>query len=151
MHFVLSDCSLRMAFLNFVNVSRLRSDWSSRFQGLTAGEIKDSVVISSLQKGIIKFESIPVHDFRFRWCNFRWRHIRWCNFRWRSTSRSASNDNWAVPIYYSLCSEFRVICVCTVVSKAYCVVFLFCFSSSCVPYDANFFGLSSFDCLFGII
>jgi hypothetical protein len=29
----------------------------------------------------------------------------------------------------------------------YCVVFLFCFSSSCVPYVASFFGLSIFDLL----
>ena len=45
-----------------------------------------------------------------------------------------------------------VICVClhTVVSNTYCVVFLFCFSSSCVPYDANFSGFSFFDRSFGI-
>jgi len=38
-----------------------------------------------------------------------------------------------------------VICVCLriVVSNTYCVVFLFCFSSSCVPYIASFL-----DCLF---
>ena len=39
-----------------------------------------------------------------------------------------------------------VICVCLriVVSNTYCVVFLFCFSSSCVPYVASFSGLSIF-------
>jgi hypothetical protein len=48
--FVLSDCSFRMAFLNLVNVSRIQSDWSSRFQSLTVDGITDSVVIESLQK-----------------------------------------------------------------------------------------------------
>jgi len=40
-----------------------------------------------------------------------------------------------------------VICVCwrMVVSNTYCVVFLFCFSSSCVPYVASFSGLSIVD------
>jgi hypothetical protein len=39
-----------------------------------------------------------------------------------------------------------VICVCLriVVSNIYCVVFLFCFSSSCVPSVASFSGLSNF-------
>jgi hypothetical protein len=30
-------------------------------------------------------------------------------------------------------------------------VFLFCFSSSCVPYVESFSGLSIFDCIFGIL
>ena len=34
------------------------------------------------------------------------------------------------------------------VSNTYCVVFLFCFSSSCVSYVASFSGLSMFDCPF---
>jgi len=38
-----------------------------------------------------------------------------------------------------------------VVSNTYCVVFLFCFSSSCVPYVASFSGLSIFDWPFGIL
>jgi hypothetical protein len=33
-----------------------------------------------------------------------------------------------------------------VVSNTYCVVFLFCLSSSCVPYVVSFSGLSIFDC-----
>jgi hypothetical protein len=39
-----------------------------------------------------------------------------------------------------------VICVCLrrVVSTTYCVVFLFCFCSSCVPYVSRFSGLSNF-------
>ena len=46
-----------------------------------------------------------------------------------------------------------VMCVCLhiVVSNTYYVVFLFCFSSSCVPYFASFSGLSFFECQFGII
>jgi hypothetical protein len=45
-----------MAFLNLVNVSRIQSDWSSRFQSLTVDGITDSVVIESLRKGIIQSE-----------------------------------------------------------------------------------------------
>ena len=37
-----------------------------------------------------------------------------------------------------------------IVSNAYCVVFLFCFSSSCVLYVASFSELSIFDIPFGI-
>ena len=36
-------------------------------------------------------------------------------------------------------------------SNTYCVVFLFGFSLSCVPYVASFSGLSIFDCSFGIL
>jgi len=38
-----------------------------------------------------------------------------------------------------------------VVSNTYRVMFLLCFSSSCVPYVASFSGLSIFDCPFGIL
>jgi len=46
-----------------------------------------------------------------------------------------------------------VICVflCIAVSNIYCVVFLFCVSSSCVPYVASFSGLFMLDYLFGIL
>ena len=46
-----------------------------------------------------------------------------------------------------------VICVClrVVVSNTCCVVFLLCFSSSCVPYATSFSGLSCLDCPFGIL
>jgi len=37
------------------------------------------------------------------------------------------------------------------VQHIYCVVFLFCFSLSCVPCVASFSGLSFFDCPFGIL
>jgi hypothetical protein len=39
-----------------------------------------------------------------------------------------------------------IVFVCAVVSNTYCVVFLFCFSLSCVPYVASFSRLSIFDC-----
>jgi hypothetical protein len=42
-------------------------------------------------------------------------------------------------VYYS-----RYLCLCTVVSNTYCVVFLVCLSSSCVPYVASISGLSIF-------
>ena len=42
-------------------------------------------------------------------------------------------------------------CLHIVVSNTYCVVFLFCFSSSCVPYVASSSGLSFFDCPFSIL
>jgi hypothetical protein len=35
--------------------------------------------------------------------------------------------------------------------NTYCVVFLFCFSSTCVPYAASFSWLSISDCPFGIL
>ena len=38
-----------------------------------------------------------------------------------------------------------------VVSNTYCVLFLFCLSSSCVPYFASFSGFSIFECPFGIL
>jgi len=48
--------------------------------------------------------------------------------------------------YEALYPELRM-----VVSNIYCVVFLFCVSSSCVPYVANCSGISIFDCRFGIL
>ena len=46
-----------------------------------------------------------------------------------------------------------VVCAClrVVVSNTYCVVFLLCFSQSCVAYDADFSGLSIFDCPLGVL
>jgi hypothetical protein len=46
-----------------------------------------------------------------------------------------------------------VVCVCwrMMVSVTYCAVFLFYFSSSCVPYVTSFSGLSIVDCPFGIL
>jgi len=41
--------------------------------------------------------------------------------------------------------------LCIVVSNTYCVVFLFCFSSSCGSYVASFSGLFFVDCPFRIL
>ena len=48
---------------------------------------------------------------------------------------------------------FCVVCVCLsiVMSGTYCVVYLFCFSSSCIPYVASFSELSIFDCPFSVL
>ena len=49
------------------------------------------------------------------------------------------------PCLYETSCLIYVICgfyLRIVVSKTYCVVFLFCLSSSCVPYIASFSGLS---------
>ena len=43
------------------------------------------------------------------------------------------------------------LCLRLVVSNTYCVVFLLCLSSSCVPYVAGFSGLSICYCPFGIL
>ena len=43
------------------------------------------------------------------------------------------------------------VCLCIVVFNTYCVVFLFCFSSYCVPYAASFSVLYIFDCHFSIL
>ena len=45
------------------------------------------------------------------------------------------------------------ICICLgiVMSNKYCVVFLLCFPSSCVPYAASFHGIPFFDCHFGFL
>jgi hypothetical protein len=37
------------------------------------------------------------------------------------------------------------------VSNTYCVMCLFCFSSSCIPYVASFSGMSISDCSFGFL
>ena len=46
-----------------------------------------------------------------------------------------------------------VICVCLrmVMSNIYCVVFMFCISSSCVPCVSSFSGLSIFAWPFGVL
>jgi hypothetical protein len=59
---------------------------------------------------------------------------------------------WFAPsvfsnVYFVLFMLFVFVCL----SNTYCAVFLFCFSSSCVPYVASFSRLSVFACLFGIL
>ena len=51
-----------------------------------------------------------------------------------------------------LISYLRHVCVCLriMLFNIFCVAFLFCFSSSCVPYVGSFSRLSIVDCLFGI-
>ena len=56
-----------------------------------------------------------------------------------------------VVVQEGLCLIYVIcVCLCIVMSNKYCVVFLFCLSSSCVPYIASFSGLSIFDYPFGI-
>jgi hypothetical protein len=43
------------------------------------------------------------------------------------------------------------VCLCIVMSHTYCVVFLYCLSSSCVSYVIGSSGLSIFDYLFRIL
>ena len=59
-----------------------------------------------------------------------------------------------IEIENGLCQFYLIsVCLRIVVSNTYCVVFLFlfCFSSSCVPCVANFSRLSIFDYLFGVL
>ena len=52
-----------------------------------------------------------------------------------------------VVLYEGSCLIYVIcVCLCIVVCDTYCVVFLFCFYSSCVPYVASFSGLFIFDC-----
>ena len=60
-------------------------------------------------------------------------------------------DSFLPPV---ICRRARVLFMLFVfvcLSNTYCAVFLFCFSSSCVPYVASFSRLSVFACLFGIL
>jgi hypothetical protein len=50
-----------------------------------------------------------------------------------------------ICLIYAIC-----VCLHIVVSNIYCVVFLFCFPSSCVPYVVSLSRLSTFDCPFCI-
>ena len=55
-------------------------------------------------------------------------------------------------LYEDSCLMY-VICVCLriVMSNIYCVVCLFCFSLSCVPYIVSFSGVSIFECHFSVL
>ena len=57
---------------------------------------------------------------------------------------SSTKPHFVVQKYNEDSYLIYVICVCLriVVSNTYCVVFLICFSSSCVPYVLIFSGLS---------
>ena len=71
--------------------------------------------------------------------NVTWRSILSVAYRWQK-----------IVLAIKIC--FKVdYCLCIVVSNTYWIVFLFCCSSSCTPYVANFSGLFNFDCPFGIL
>ena len=68
-----------------------------------------------------------------------------------SIASSVFDNVYYVTLRYSnahrIMSYLRYLCLFSysgTVSNTYCVVFLFCFSSSCVPYVASFSGLSLF-------
>jgi len=90
------------------------------------------------------------HLFRFLCCPITCpsvvSSVLWCPIRFPQQQQN-------LCLYLKLSCLIYVICVCLrkVVSNTYCVVFLFCFSSSCVPYVVSFSELSMFDCPFGIL
>ena len=63
------------------------------------------------------------------------------------------DERWSIRIGINTGKNVKLFCVCLriVVSNTYCVVFLFCFSSSFVIYVASFSGLLICDCPFGIL
>jgi hypothetical protein len=74
--------------------------------------------------------------------------VLWCPLRF-------SHENDVRFVFTSVvCRRAHVLftfVLCIVVSNTYCVVFLFCFSLSCVTYVASFCGLFFFDCPIGIL
>ena len=56
----------------------------------------------------------------------------------------------APSVFSSVYFSFNI-CLCNPGINTYCVVFLFCLSTSCVHYVASFPGLCIFDCPFGIL
>ena len=64
-----------------------------------------------------------------------------------NTNNTNNNNN-----KNNVMSNLRYLCFLRiVVSNTYFVVFLFCFSSYCVPYVSGVGGLSNFDFSFGIV
>ena len=76
-----------------------------------------------------------------------------CDVRYDSRIKTMFGGSSLPPVYGRTHVPFTFVRVCLriVESNSYCDVFLFCFSSSCVPYVASFSGLSFFDCPFGIL
>jgi hypothetical protein len=76
-------------------------------------------------------------------CHYGLSSVLWCPLRYphKNDVRFVFTSSCSCLIYV-IC-----VCLCIVVSNTYCVVFLLCLSSSCVPYVANFSGLSIFDSL----
>jgi hypothetical protein len=58
------------------------------------------------------------------------RHGREFNSQWLVVKRHLSEGSCLIYVIY--------VCLRIVVSNTYCAVFLFCLSSSCVPYVVNF-------------
>jgi hypothetical protein len=56
-----------------------------------------------------------------------------------------------LPVYGGVQHILCCVFLCMVVSNAYSVVFLFCFSSFYVRYVSSFSGLFIFDCTFSIL
>jgi hypothetical protein len=73
-------------------------------------------------------------------------------YHWSQCCMTSSLPHSVIPCYFISCIVYGI-CVCLriVVSDTYCVVFVYCFSSSCVPYAASFSGLFIFGCPFGIL
>jgi len=81
----------------------------------------------------------------------KYRYVLWCSLRipHEHVVRFVSTSSFLLEgscLIYVIC-----ICLRVMVSNIYCVMFLLCFSSSSVPYDIRFSGLSIFDCPFGIL
>jgi len=69
------------------------------------------------------------------WCQLRFQHKNYVRFVFISSCLYEGSC-----LIYVICVWLRI-----VVSNTYCVVFLLCFSSSCVPNVASFSRLSLFD------
>jgi hypothetical protein len=71
-----------------------------------------------------------------------WKIVKRC----KSDTLTQLDDCWL--FWFSLRGD---VWLCIVVFNTYCVVFLLCFSSSCVPYVASFSELPIFYCPLGIL
>ena len=69
--------------------------------------------------------------------------VLWCDVQYYDFRIKTMFNSSLPPVVCRRCLIY-VICICLhiVVSNTYCVVILFCFSLSCVPYFAGFSGLS---------
>jgi len=83
-----------------------------------------------------------------RCCIFTGRQVGYTSYVYDWSRKYISRDSNEKNMSFAL-SACTYLCI--VVSSTYCVVFLFCLSSSCVPNVASFSGLSIFDCSIGIL
>ena len=75
-----------------------------------------------------------------------WEHVHYdphMSLMFGNDVNSPCNSIYVIYVIY--------LCLPVVVSNTYCVVFLFCLSSSCVTYLASVSGLFIIDCPFGIL